>query len=191
MSDLHHPVGYFTARYSSTDDPWGFDERWYERRKYAVTLASLPRHRYRRAYEPGCANGALTELLAPRCDRLVASELVEKVADRARRRLKPHANVDIATDAFPEYWPPGGGDLLVLSEVAYYLTDRGVFAAGEGIRSWLEPLGDVIAVHYTGATDYPRPGWAVVEWLDGLPFLNRRVHHLDQDFELAVWRRDG
>ncbi len=29
------------------DDPWGFTDRWYERRKRALTLAALPRERFR------------------------------------------------------------------------------------------------------------------------------------------------
>lgn len=55
--------------YAASDDPWGFDDRWYERRKYALTLAILTRPTYTCAFEPGCANGALTELLQARCDR--------------------------------------------------------------------------------------------------------------------------
>ena len=34
--------------------------RWYEQRKYAVTLAALPQRRYATAYEPGCSIGVLT-----------------------------------------------------------------------------------------------------------------------------------
>ena len=54
--------------YSAADDPWGFEERWYERRKYAISLAQLPAERYHRAFEPGCSIGVFTRLLAQRCD---------------------------------------------------------------------------------------------------------------------------
>ena len=53
-----HELSYFADMYAGDDDPWGFDDRWYERRKYALTVAMLPDPRYRRALEPGCANGA-------------------------------------------------------------------------------------------------------------------------------------
>ena len=41
--------------FEASDDPWSFKSRWYEARKRALTLAALPKLRYGRAYEPGCA----------------------------------------------------------------------------------------------------------------------------------------
>ena len=41
--------------YADGADPWRAGS-WYERRKRAVVLASLPRERYRRAFEPGCGD---------------------------------------------------------------------------------------------------------------------------------------
>lgn len=186
---LHHDTEYFRDMYDGDDDPWGFDRRWYERRKYALSLAALPEPRYACAFEPGCANGALTELLAPRCDRLVATDLVPEVAERARRRLvgQPHVTVDCA--AFPAWWPDEPIDLLVLSEIAYYLSEPGREVAGAELRRRVAPGGDVLAVHYTGETDYPMRGCEVASWLDRVPGLARVVTYLDDSFELGVWRR--
>lgn len=39
--------------YAAAPDPWGFEERWCEQRKYAISLEQLPDRRYRRAFEPG------------------------------------------------------------------------------------------------------------------------------------------
>ena len=64
-------AAYFDAMYQDATDPWGFEERWYEQRKYAISLAQLPARRYRRAFEPGCSIGVLSALLAPRCDALL------------------------------------------------------------------------------------------------------------------------
>ena len=33
---------YFAGIYAAADDPWGLASRWYERRKYALTVAALP-----------------------------------------------------------------------------------------------------------------------------------------------------
>ena len=186
---LSHRREYFESMYSSREDPWGFDERWYERRKYALTLAALGRPRYRRAFEPGCANGALTELLADRCDELVATEMIEKVAERARGRLSGRSGVEVGIATFPDGWPEGGGDLVVWSEIAYYLTPSGADAALDSLERWLAPDGELVAVHYTGPTDYPRQGAEIGEWLDGVGFLERTVRHDDELFELGVWRR--
>ena len=175
--------------YAASDDPWGFDDRWYERRKYALTLAILTRPTYTCAFEPGCANGALTELLQARCNRLYSCELVPEVAERARRRLADHAHVDVRGAAFPNWWPDEPIDLLVLSEVAYYLTTPGRCHAERSISTSLLPGGDLIAVHYTGSTDYPMAGTEVADWLDGLDCLERIVRHVDRDFEAGVWQR--
>ena len=39
-------AGYFDAMYRDAADPWGFEDRWYERRKYAISLALFPAGRY-------------------------------------------------------------------------------------------------------------------------------------------------
>jgi protein-L-isoaspartate O-methyltransferase len=132
---------YFERIYQEAEDPWGFATRWYEQRKYALTLAALPRERYRRAFEPGCSFGVLSELLAVRCDALIASDLVASVSARAAQRLRHFDHVRVDTGAIPDVWPEGHFDLIVLSEVAYYLSlsrshprDRGRVAAPAALR---------------------------------------------------------
>lgn len=189
---LHHDPAYFRSMYSTDDDPWGFEDRWYEQRKQAVTLAILPRPTYAVGFEPGCANGALTVRLQARCRRLVACELVPEVARRAAARLAGHSHVEVGCGAFPDWWPPVPAiDLLVLSEVAYYLTAAGQGRARAAIERSLAPGGDIVAVHYTGETDYPMRGVEVAAWLDGFADLERLVTHVEPAFEAGVWRRRG
>ncbi len=38
---LAHTEGYFEAQYATDPDPWGFETAWYERRKYALTMAAF------------------------------------------------------------------------------------------------------------------------------------------------------
>lgn len=186
---LHHDPRYFASMYDRHEDPWDFDGSWYERRKFGVTLASLQSPHYGTIFEPGCANGALTAMLAGRCDRLVATELLPAVAERARLRLRDRGHVTVECRAFPAWWPDGPIDLLVLSEIGYYLHDAGRRVAVAAMRDALADGGEVVAVHYTGRTDYPMRGADVSRWLDGLHDLERTVQHDDVDFELGVWRR--
>ena len=178
------------SMYGADADPWGFDSRFYERRKYALTLAALPRERYVRAVEPGCSNGAFTELLAPRCDELIAFDFVEDAVERARRRLTASPHVTLACAEFPMWWPEGTGDLVVWSEVAYYLTERGCDAAEVGLADWLRPGGHLVAVHYTGRTDYPLSGDEAHRWIDGIPFLQTLFAAVDEQFVMRVWGRE-
>ncbi len=182
---------YFDAMYADDSDPWRFDTSWYERRKYQIALSLLPRQRYRRALEPGCSIGSFTELLATRCDELVAFDFHEPSVVNARDRLADAPQVHVRHETFPGFWPEGTGDLVVWSEVAYYLNTRGASRAIAGLQNWLEPGGDLLAVHYTGATNYPRPGAEIATWLDSVGWLERTVECIDPSFEAGVWTRSA
>jgi hypothetical protein len=93
---------YFEKMYRDSDDPWGFGTSPYEQRKYAVTVASLPRSRYRSAYEPGCSIGVLTELLATRCDRLLSSDIIPSALQQAEARLRRRSRVWLEERSIPE-----------------------------------------------------------------------------------------
>ena len=74
----------------------------YELRKYALTVASLPKAHYANAFEPGCSIGVLTELLAPRCRRLLASDMMGAPLVLAANRLEAFPNVQIEERTIPD-----------------------------------------------------------------------------------------
>ena len=149
---------YFVGLYASDPDPWRFASSAYERDKYRATLASLPRKRYAEALEIGCSIGVFTRRLAERCDALLALDVVPSVLDAARERCAACTNVRFFLGAVPDAWPDGRFDLIVLSEVAYYLDRRDLARLAVRIESALRPGGDVVLVHWTGPTDYPLSG---------------------------------
>jgi len=183
------PDAYFEQMYAADPDPWGYETRWYERRKYALTIAALPREHYRRAFEPGCSLGVLTELLAPRCDALVALELLPNVAAKARARARSAEQVAVEVGRIPEDWPAGTFDLVVLSEVLYYLDEDGVAEVLAKLDDSLAPSGHVIAVHWRGETDYPLAGDRVHELLDRHAGLDRLARYGEDAFVLATYER--
>jgi SAM-dependent methyltransferase len=187
--ELTHGRSYFDGMYSETLDPWGFESEWYERRKFVMTCAALPKQRYRRCLEPGCATGSLTELLSQRCDEVVAYDFVPTVVRAAVDRFTGRDHVRVHHGEFPTFDPGGTGDLVVWSEVAYYLTDDGMDMALRQVDRWLEVDGHLVAVHYTGVTDYPRQGSEIGQILDRVGQLRRVATHLDERFELGVWQR--
>ena len=183
------PSDYFDRMYEGDDDPWGFATRWYERRKYDVTLASLPRQRYRAGYEPGCSIGVLSEGLAGRCDTLVVSDPQSVAVAAARDLLGDHAHVRVERHTIPEDWPAGPWDLVVLSEVAYYFDDAGLDDVLGRTMSTLEGGGHLVAVHFRLPTDYPLSGDAVHRRIAATAGLVRLVDHVEDDFRLGVWER--
>ncbi|MFI6984984.1 class I SAM-dependent methyltransferase [Embleya sp. NPDC050154] len=179
----------FDAMYAAAADPWSLADRAYDRRKYALTVASLPRTRYRDAFEPACSVGVLTRLLADRCDRLLACDLSEVAVTQARTRTADLPHVRVECLVLPREWPdrPGGFDLIVLSEFLYYFepSERDLVLARA--RASLAPGGTVVAVHWRP----PAPGHVdsaehVHAAVRALPDLVRVVEHREPDFLLDV-----
>jgi LmbE family N-acetylglucosaminyl deacetylase len=94
------PLSRFTELYAGGNDPWRAGS-WYERRKRAVLLASLPRETYGTAFEPGCGAGELSVELASRCRLVLASDPVpEAVVVGAEHRHVYGANLGVRADAY-------------------------------------------------------------------------------------------
>jgi SAM-dependent methyltransferase len=183
------PTAYFEKLYRADPDPWGFATRWYEARKYQLTLAALPRLRYRSAFEPGCSIGVLTELLAARCDHVLAVDEIAEALTQARGRTTSLANVSVERLTLPEDWPTGPFDLVVLSEVAYYFDEGDLDRLLARCLASLEPGGTLIAVHWRGPTNYPLTGDETHALIDAHPGLTSMVHHREDEFVLNVWER--
>ncbi|WP_256728677.1 bifunctional PIG-L family deacetylase/class I SAM-dependent methyltransferase [Microbacterium oleivorans] len=183
------PQEFFDAFYDRNgDDPWGFDSRWYEQRKRAATLASLPRRRYRSGLELGCSTGALTAQLAERTDHLLALDIADAPLAAARRRLGDRADVRLERAALPHEWPTGTYDLIVLSEVGYYWSEADLVAAVGRMTSSLTPDGHLIACHWRHpVAEYPLSGDRVHAALAAEKTLTRLVLHLEDDFLLEVY----
>lgn len=182
-------MAYFTGMYDGAEDPWRFETSFYEDRKRRLLLALLPSPRYERGVEAGCSNGRLTVELARRCERLVAFDPVPECVDRARRRLRREGldHVDVVTASLPTYWPEGDGDLVVWSEVAYYMGERASAVAMSRLRAWLRPGGTLVAVHWRGPTNYPRSAAAVHDAIERTAWLRRAGTYRDDDMLADVW----
>jgi SAM-dependent methyltransferase len=184
------PPAYFDAIYARDPDPWDFAGSDYEHAKYRATVDALGQERARDAVEIGCSIGILTTMLAPRCDRLLAVDVSQAALDQARRRVAGLPNVTVQRCRFPRDAMPGIFDLLVLSEVAYYLDTEDLGRASARIRDGLAPGGRVLLVHWLGETDYPKTGDGAVDELRLLvPFLTVERTERCSEYRLDVWRR--
>ena len=163
--DSSLPPDYFEAIYARDPDPWRFAESAYERGKYDATLAALGQPRYRRALEVGCSIGVLTRDLAARCDSLLAVDAAAAPLEAARARCAPLPHVSFAQMLVPGEWPDPAArfDLILLSEVVYYLHAADVARLAGRVGASLAPGGEVLLVHWTEATDYPLSGDAATE----------------------------
>lgn len=194
MTALTSPVtlgtDYFDEMYAASADPWGFTTRWYEIRKYAISLAMLPAERYRDAFEPGCSIGVLTAHLAARCDRVLACDGSAAAVRSATDRTAALRNVRVQHRVIPRDWPPGEFDLIVLSELLYYFAAEDLGRVLGHTVTALRPGGTLLAVHWRHPVeDYPRSGDDVHQALAVQPGLARLAEHREPDFLAEVYQR--
>ncbi len=190
---------YFTEMYAADPDPWGFETRWYEQRKYALTLAALTRERYASVFEPGCSIGVLSAQLARRCDALLACDLVERAVDQARDRLATLATLDGGNaltevhrwDAHDD-WPEQTFDLVVVSEMLYYLDRPDAEAFMRRAVEHLDQDGEIVLVHWRQRVpEYPLTGDEAHEIACATAGLVVTGHYEDDDVRLDVLARGG
>ncbi|WP_240431262.1 class I SAM-dependent methyltransferase [Mycobacterium kyogaense] len=185
------PDDFFDRMYAEAEDPWSLATRWYEERKYAITMAMLPYRRYRHAFEPGCSVGVLTERLLQRCDRVTAIDVSVRALDAAHRRLSAARlaeRVDLQHGSIDSPWPSGSFDLVVLSEVCYYLQPQTLRTVLEREIPRLPRPATVVAAHWRHAVaDYPMTGDEVNDIITQTTGLHRLGGYRDDDVVIDVF----
>jgi len=172
----------FERLYHESPDPWAYLTSDYEREKYAATLAALPKRSHGLCLEVGCSIGVFTRLLAARCEHVVAIDFSLAALQLARHQLQGVRNVDLLRASFPEETPPGSWDLIVCSEILYYLQPPALEQAISWIKAQLSCGVSLLAVSWRGVGREE-------------PLLGDQVHDRLAR-ELAGWhaldaRRDG
>jgi len=184
---------YFDDVYSASADPWNFETSEYEAGKYEATIAALPLSRYENALEIGCSIGVLTAKLADRCTRLISTDVSDRALEVARKRNDNRGHVRFLKMCIPEEFPDGDFDLIVISEVGYYLDYQDWGRAMEEIYEHLRINGHIILVHWTPeVADYPQTGDEVhdrfADFAGARSLRNIRTQLADT-YRLDVWGR--
>ncbi|HLT67703.1 MAG TPA: PIG-L family deacetylase [Microbacterium sp.] len=187
-SDRWLGTEYFGGLYDRRSDPWRYETRWYEQRKRALTMASLPRRRYRRALEIGCSTGALTEELASRCDEVIAIDLDPRAIATVRGRGLEGVTA-VAADALVGL-PDGPFDLIVLSEVGYYWGASGMARIARQAREISTDDAHLLACHWRRPVE-EREGAADVVHSAIRRVWERIVEHREPDVVLEVFGMTG
>ncbi|CRM76260.1 SAM-dependent methyltransferase [Pseudomonas sp. 58 R 3] len=183
---------YFDQLFAGNDDPWAFRQRWYEQRKRALTLAVLTRPHYTSIFEPGCANGELSAELAARCDRLVCCDTAAAAVALAQTRLMAFPHAQVRQSRLPQEWTPGQFELIVLSELCYYLDAEDLQRLIDCALNALTDNGQLLACHWRPRIDgCPQTAEQVHEMLAQRLSMAHLVQHHDTDFLLDLWSRDG
>ncbi|WP_291041644.1 bifunctional PIG-L family deacetylase/class I SAM-dependent methyltransferase [Herbiconiux sp.] len=200
LHDSGVAADYFDRLHAGADDPWGFESRWYEERKRALLVAALPDRRYGTVLEVGCSTGVLSAALLERTtERFVGVDVSEVALEHARTRAAaasapsptaPSPTAEFRRLQVPAEWPEGPFDLVVVSEVGYYLDAPDLVGLLDRILDTLTPGGAVAVCHWrhpvAGRT---ATGDDVHAAFAAHPGLDRLAHHLEEDFVLDVFTR--
>jgi SAM-dependent methyltransferase len=144
--------------YAGDYDPFRFDSNPYETGKYDDLLEVIGAGPFRRALEVGCSIGTFTERLAPRCEALLAMDISQAAVDRARERLAGHPQVQVERRTVPGEMPDGEFDLIVCSDVLYYLPTWRLRRTLARLASRLAPQGSIVSLHWLGEHGAPVSG---------------------------------
>ena len=184
---------YFETLHADRDDPWGFETRWYEERKRAVLLASLPARDYGSVLEVGCSTGVLTLELAARVREggsVLGIDLSAHAVERAEARLSAHPEASALRMRVPEEWPDGRFDLVVISEIGYYLDPAELTAVVERVLGSLTADGAVVLCHWRHPVEgRSETGDSVHAAVRARPEFGSVAQHLEEDFVLDVFER--
>ncbi|MEV8268393.1 bifunctional PIG-L family deacetylase/class I SAM-dependent methyltransferase [Microbacterium sp. NPDC076911] len=181
---------WFDDFYARHEDPWGFDTRWYEERKRAITMSCLPARSLGEVFEIGCATGLLTEQLASRARSVLAIDATQTAVDRTIARVHADGAVTVRQAMVPEWWPEGTFNTIVLSEVGYYLSLDELRETIGRIEYSLAWDGYVLAGHWRHPVeDYPLTGDQVHRELRNVMSWSRIALHEEEDFVLEVFTR--
>jgi SAM-dependent methyltransferase len=184
------PRAYFDQVYRENPDPWGFRTRSYEVRKRQLTMAMLPDPVYRSVFEPGCSIGVLSAMLAERSEHLLAMDISAQALEIAAAGLPSH--VELRQGTLPDDWPDEQFELVLLSEVGYYLADDDCRRLAQLAA---KSAKDLVAVHWRHPVDdYPLSGDEVHSILEDAAAANDLtplMRHCEEDLRIDVWSADG
>ncbi|WP_170960040.1 glycosyltransferase [Rhizobium phaseoli] len=142
-------------------DPWNYLSV-YEQVKYAQTMSLIPQGT-ETALELACAEGIFTEKLARAVGRVTATDISQRAIDRASKRCRDLSNVELRVLDFVRQQLPPDQDLIICSEVLYYMKDEEMLAdVCRKMAAALKPGGCLITAHPHLRQD--EPGRSGFDW---------------------------
>jgi len=134
------------------------------------------------ASSPGCS--------VPAADAVTASDFTPAAVESTRAATAGMAGVAVAELALPDPRAvPEGVDLVVCSEVLYYLGPDDLAAVVELIARAARPGADIALLHWSGqAAESPQDAWATHRAFLDDPRFSTVVEHVDAEFLLHVVR---
>ena len=180
----------FEQRYRHEGDPWGYRSSGYERAKYDATLRACGPGPFSSALELGGSIGVFSARLAKRCLALVTIDFSPTAVRAARAQLAGYRQARPILGEIPDAIPDGSYDLVVASEVLYYLRPDALAATLGRLEQVLADGGRLVAVHWRrSGPERPYSAAEIHDRLHALPWLHEVDDGSTFDYLLHTFQR--
>lgn len=156
---------HFETLYRGDNDPWGARDSAYEIEKRAALLEALGEERGESALEFGCGEGHISAALKDHFRTVAGFDLDPNIVARAQARHGEPGRVSFAVARMPGDFPDIRFDLLVLSEMLYFLTEPEIETLLSEACRHAKPDARLALVNYLGPTETPLSGDDAADFL--------------------------
>ena len=146
----------FAEFFAAHADPWAYEVIPYTLERFQASIELLDGARgdarFKRAWEIGCAEGAMTARLAQICERLFAVDFIPLAIERARVRCQEFGNVSFSEWDLKSDPALGTFDLIVITDVlgSNFGGPHDIRRARDKMVSALAPGGYLLYGDYLG-----------------------------------------
>ena len=138
--------GYFELRYRRRD-PWKYLSSDYKRERHERMLTWCRLLQPQRVLELGCSEGVFTAALAAFTAEVVGLDISARAVARAKERCTAFPGAQIEQLDVLQELPSGLFDLVVCTEVLYYLEPRTLGNLRDRVVERVRPGGNLLLVH--------------------------------------------
>jgi trans-aconitate methyltransferase len=146
------PAG-FEQKFRANIDPWNYTTSPFERYKRDVLVRACGCRTFGRGLELACAIGVTSRCLGQRCLRLLAVDSSLTALAEAKRRTRDSERITFRRAVLPNETPRGPFDLIVASEIAYYINQHALSQLLRKLEMALAPSGRIVVLNHTRQFD--------------------------------------
>ncbi|ACF14311.1 Methyltransferase type 12 [Chloroherpeton thalassium ATCC 35110] len=111
----------FNWFYKFSSDPFDLEKSDYEAHKFALVAKCVQEIHVKNALDIGCGTGVLTEKISHFCTHILGIDFSTEAIETAKNRCAGQSNIRFLAADIRAFQPPETYDLVLCSEVLYYV----------------------------------------------------------------------
>ncbi|RIJ22299.1 class I SAM-dependent methyltransferase [Henriciella barbarensis] len=148
----------FEQKFEADADPWQTWNSKYEAVKRASLAKAIGPRPYGRGLEIAAGNGSNTLMIANKTRRLIATEGAPAGAALVRKASQGEPHIRVVIHDVADRLPADAFDLIVISELLYYLGSEPFEMLAREVSRTLQPGGRLVLLHHVeNFSDRARP----------------------------------